>query len=209
MAHRINTSETQIDRSPNTLLGHEYGTILLDINGDYDSRQLRSHERDGPYGRNIGGITTVSPGSNGAGAIETINLDSGENIGLADGTYNSIGTLSNTSARGSGATFDVTISSSGETVSVTVNTPGSFYKTGDTVRLSGDEFDSSAGNDIVLEVATLFDQPTTLEMQYQVQKLQAGQYFLDHGYEGQIMYFTPREQAQSTAWDPQLSLIHI
>ena len=203
MTHRINTSETQIDTSPSTMLGHDYGTILLIHEGDYNTRQLRSHERDGYDGRNIGGIATVSPGTNGAGAIETVTVTSGQNIGLADGTYNSIGTLSNTSVRGSGSAFDIVISNSGATVAATVNTPGSLYKYSDTVTLSGANFDSSAGNDIVLTVSSLYNQPVTLEMRYQVQKLQAGSYTLNHGYEGQIMYFTPREQSTDTAWDPQ------
>ena len=203
MTHRINTSETQIDTSPSTMLGHDYGTILLIHEGDYNTRQLRSHERDGYDGRNIGGIATVSPGTNGAGAIETVTVTSGQNIGLADGTYNSIGTLSDTSVRGSGSAFDIVISNSGATVAATVNTPGSLYKYGDTVTLSGADFDSTEGNDIVLTVSGLYNQPVTLEMRYQVQKLRAGSYTLNHGYEGQIMYFTPREQSTETAWDPQ------
>jgi hypothetical protein len=209
MTHRINTSETQLSTSPNNDLGHAYGTILLVNDGDYNTRQLRSHERDGNQGRNIGGITTATPTTNGAGAIETINLDSGENIGLADGTYNSIGTLSNTSARGSGSAFDVIISNAGATVAATVNTPGSFYKINDTVTLSGAEFGSTEGNNIVLSVATLASNPRVLDPFFQVQKLDAGQYSLGHGYEGQIMYFTPREQSAATAWDPQHCLVTV
>lgn len=209
MTHKINTSETQIDTSPSTMLGYDYGTILLSVDGDYNTRQLRSHERDGRYGRNIGGITTTSPGSNGAGAIETVTVTSGENIGLADGSYFSIGTLSTDSDRGSGSTFDIVISNAGANVTATVNTPGSFYKTNDTVTLSGANFDSSEGNDIVLTVAGLYDQPIALDLLLQVQKLLAGQYTLDHGYEGQIMYFTPREQSASTAWDPQHCLVRV
>jgi len=209
MTHRINTSETQLSDSPDTQLGYDYGTILLAISGDYNSRQLRSHERDGQYGRNIGGISTTSPGTNGAGLIQNTSYVSGQGIGLADGSYTDIPTLSTTSARGYGATFNVTIASSGTQVSFVVNNPGQYYKTGDTVRLSGDYFDSSAGNDIVIEVDSLFDQPIDLDPNHQVQKLRAGQYTLGHGYEGQIMYFTPREQSQGTAWEPEHCLVRI
>lgn len=202
MTHKINTSETQIDTSPGTMLGYDYGTILLSVDGDYNTRQLRSHERDGQYGRNIGGITTVSPGSNGAGAIETVTVTSGENIGLADGSYFAISTLSTDSDRGFNATFDIVISNAGANVAATVNNSGLFYKYNDTVTLSGANFDSSEGNDIVLTVSGLYYQPIPLDLFYQVQKLNAGQYTLDHGYEGQIMYFTPREESADTAWDP-------
>lgn len=209
MTHRINTSETQLSDSPDTQLGYDYGTILLAISGDYNSRQLRSHERDGQRGRNIGGISTTSPGTNGAGLIQNTSIVSGQGIGLTDGSYTNIGTLSTTSARGFGATFNVTIASSGNQVSFVVNNPGQYYKMGDTVTLSGANFGSTSSNNIVIEVDTLFNQPIDLDMTHQVQKLQAGQYFLDHGYEGQIMYFTPREQSAATAWDPQHCLVTI
>ena len=201
MTHRINTSETQIQTEPNNNLGHEWGTILLSNDGDYNGRQLRSYERDGKLGRNIGGITTVSPGTNGAGGVGEIGLVSGENIGLADGTYNDVTTLSTTSARGSGATFNVLISSSGENISVVVNNSGQLYLPGDNIRLSGAVFDSTEGNDIVLSVNNVYVSRVNLSLLYQVQKLNAGYYALDHGYEGQIMYFTPDAANTTTAYE--------
>jgi hypothetical protein len=200
MTHKINTSETQINTEADVALGYDYGTILLVSNGDYNTRQLRSHERDGYAGRNIGGITTTYPGSDGAGGISTISIVSGENIGLADGTYTDKPVLSTTSARGSGATFNVTISNTGENISVVINNSGQLYLPGDTVRLSGAEFDSTEGNDIVLSVSNLAISRVNLNLIYQVQKLSAGYYALEHGYEGQIMYFTPSPATTVTAW---------
>jgi hypothetical protein len=203
MTHKINTSETQINVNPDNNLGYEYGTILLQVDGDYNTRQLRSYERDGKTGRNIGGITTQNPGSNGAGGIQNTSYVSGQGIGLADGSYTDIGTLSTTSARGFGATFNVTISNSGEDVSFIINNPGQYYKINDTVTLSGANFGSTEGNNIVINVDSLYIGRVGLNLLYQVQKLGAGYYTLDHGHEGQIMYFTPREITAGTAWEPQ------
>ena len=201
MTHKINTSETQINEYPDNQLGYDYGTILLVQDGDYNTRQLRSHSKDGRVGRNIGGITTSNPSTNGAGGVGEIGLVSGENIGLADGTYNNVSTLSTTSARGSGATFNVVISSSGETINVTISSSGQLYLPGDNIRLSGAVFDSTEGNDIVLSVNNVYVSRVSLSTFYQVQKLNAGYYQLDHGYEGQIMYFTPAAANQTTAWN--------
>jgi hypothetical protein len=203
MTHKINTSETQIQTDPDNNLGHDYGTILLRHDGDYNGRQLRSYERDGQLGRNIGGITTTSPDTNGAGGIADISLVSGQGLGLTDGSYTNIGPLSTTSARGFGATFNVTISNDGESVSVVINVRGQFYKTGDTVTLGAANFGGTPGNNIVIEVDSLNISRVNLSLLYQVQKLNAGYYSLDHGHEGQIMYFTPREQSAATAWEPQ------
>lgn len=201
MTHKINTSEVQIDTEPGTALGYDYGTILLVNNGDYNSRQLRSHERDGYAGRNIGGITTTNPSTNGAGGIAGTTYVSGQGIGLADGAYTNISTLSTTSDRGYGATFNVTISNSGATVSFVVNNSGQLYLPGDTVRLSGANFDSTEGNDLVISVATVVVSRVNLNLIYQVQKLNAGYYALEHGYEGQIMYFTPTAANTTTAYE--------
>jgi hypothetical protein len=209
MTHRINTSETQLDTSPNMDLGYASGTILLAVDGDYNTRQLRSHERDGRLGRNIGGISTATPTTNGAGIIANVNITAGANIGLPDGSYSDVPNLSSNSARGFGATFVVDITNEGSTVQVTPASGGAFYKINDTVTLSGAEFGSIEGNNIVLSVATLVSNLRVLDLEYQVQKLDAGYYRLDHGYEGQIMYFTPREQSAATAWDPQHCSVRI
>jgi hypothetical protein len=209
MTHRINTSETQLSTSPDNDLGHAYGTILLAVDGDWNTRQLRSHERDGNQGRNIGGITTTTPSTNGAGIIGNVNVISGANIGLPDGSYYDVPNLSSNSARGFGATFVVDISNEGSTVQVQYAGSGQFYKINDTVTLSGAEFGSTEGNNVVISVATLASNPRVLNPFFQVQKLDAGQYSLDHGYEGQIMYFTPRQQSAATAWDPQHCLVTI
>jgi hypothetical protein len=115
--------------------------------------------------------------------------------------------LSSNSVRGFGATFVVDITNEGSTIQVTPASGGAFYKYNDTVTLSGAEFGSTEGNNIVLSVATLTSNPRVLNLEFQVQKLDAGQYSLDHGYEGQIMYFTPRQQSADTAWDPQHCLV--
>jgi hypothetical protein len=81
---------------------------------------------------------------------------------LTDGSYTNIGGLSTTSARGFGATFNVTISNDGEDVSVVINVRGQFYKTGDTVTLSGATFGGTPGNNATINVVSVSVPPAAV-----------------------------------------------